>query len=115
MLWQTLNLVSNSVRIGRTTLETRQQAIELAERLIDARLVACAQVDGPITSVYRWKENIEKGEEWGLTLKFSMKKEDELTDYLQTHHPYEEPQWLHWEAAASKGLGNWVKSESDER
>ncbi len=37
-----------------TTLAAREQAEALARRLVDARLAACVQIVGPVTSVYSW-------------------------------------------------------------
>ena len=100
------------IRVGRTTVETHEQALDLSRKLVDARLVACAQVDGPLTSVYRWNGTVEQSEEWGLTLKFPAEKEDGLTQFLAANHPYEEPQWVHWEADASVGYAEWVTRET---
>ena len=100
------------IRVGRTTVETHEQAIDLSKKLVNARLVACAQVDGPLTSVYRWSGKIEQSEEWGLTLKFPAEKEEELSRFLDANHPYEEPQWVHWESEASAGYAEWVTRET---
>ena len=100
------------IRVGRTTVETHEQALDLSKKLVDARLVACAQVDGPITSVYHWNGKVEQSEEWGLTLKFPAEKEGELSRFLAANHPYEEPQWVHWESEASAGYAEWVNRET---
>ena len=110
--WQTIYPMEKSIRVGRTTTESRQQAEELAEKLVRSRLVACAQVDGPLTSIYHWKDKVENSEEWGLTLKFTANSEEEILIFLQNNHPYDEPQWVHWEAKASEGYANWVRRET---
>ena len=71
-------------------------------------LVACAQVVGPVTSVYRWKGKIDESEEWELRLKYSRQNEDALSRYICEKHPYEEPQWVSWDADASEGYAKWV-------
>jgi periplasmic divalent cation tolerance protein len=38
-----------------TTFATREQAIEMATRATQARVAACAQVDGPLESFYEWE------------------------------------------------------------
>ena len=43
-----------------TTLDDRDVALTLAREMADARLIACAQVTGPIASVYRWQGAIEQ-------------------------------------------------------
>ena len=46
-----------------TTLENKADAERIAELLLERKLIACAQISGPITSLYRWKErdNIGNG------------------------------------------------------
>lgn len=72
-----------------TTVGKREDAVKLAEDLLDKKLVACAQIDGPITSIYRWQGNKECEKEYQLTLKTSSHLEDELQQELLQTHPYE--------------------------
>ena len=100
------------VKVGRTTVESREAAEQLAECLVQEDLVACAQIDGPLVSVYRWEGRVVKAEEWGLTLKFAANAEDELAERLARLHPYDEPQWVCFEAQASAGYAAWVNGET---
>ena len=77
-------------------------------------LVACAQVVGPVTSVYRWEGKIEESEEWELRLKYASQNEDGLRRHIGEKHPYDEPQWVSWEADASEGYAKWVTQKSKE-
>ena len=36
-----------------------EKAKAIARRLVVERLAACAQVSGPLTSIYQWRENLE--------------------------------------------------------
>ena len=98
----------NLIRVGCTTLETRQQALDLGRTLVALDLVACAQVVGPVASVYRWEGKIDESEEWELRLKYSWQNENTLSRYISENHPYDEPQWVSWEADASEGYAKWV-------
>ena len=80
--------------IGWTTVETREQAETLARGLIEARLAACVQVDGPITSVYRWDNRVQTATEHRLTVKFLAHRQVELEAWLISRHPYETPEWM---------------------
>lgn len=80
--------------IGWTTVETADQAEELARGLVEARLGACVQVDGPITSHYRWEGQVCAGQEFRLTIKFLADRQLELEAWLFTRHPYQTPQWI---------------------
>ena len=52
-----------------TTTENEDDARRIAKDLVEKRLVACAQVIGPIGSTYRWKGKIEEEQEWLCILK----------------------------------------------
>lgn len=78
--------------IVQTTTETKANAEEIAEQVVAARLVACAQIVGPLTSVYSWKGNVEKSEEWLCLLKTTQQGYAALEAKLREIHPYEEPE-----------------------
>ena len=105
---QTISAVLNLIRVARTSLKTRQQALDLGRSLVVLNLVACAQVVGPVTSVYHWEGKIEENEEWELQLKYSPENEDALRKCIEEEHPYDEPQWISWEVDASEGYAKWV-------
>jgi periplasmic divalent cation tolerance protein len=80
--------------VGWTTLSNRTDALRLARTLVEESLVACAQIDGPVTSVYRWKNAVCEDEEWRLWLKFRPCCQSNLEKSLTHHHPYETFQWV---------------------
>lgn len=99
--------------VGWTTTASREEAEGLGRGLVEAGLVACAQVDGPITSIYRWEGAVETAVEFRLTLKFLRTRESEVSAWLHRHHSYETPQWVCVAAEfASKNYLNWVVQNS---
>lgn len=80
--------------VGWTACATREDALRLAEGVVDRGLAACVQIDGPITSVYRWKGAVETAVEHRLVLKFVPEQQVELERWLREHHPYETPEWV---------------------
>ena len=56
--------------IAWTTVATLADASRLARGAVEARLAACVQVDGPVTSHYRWEGRIESAQEYRLMFKF---------------------------------------------
>src|SRR5690606_390585 len=79
--------------VGWTTVETREQADTLARELVEARLVACVQVEGPIRSTYRWQGRVQQGDEYRLTVKYVAQRQAEIETWLLTRHPYDNPEW----------------------
>ncbi len=82
------------LEIGWTTTASREDAEKLARSCIDQGLAACIQIDGPITSFYRWQGQTEQEEEFRLTVKFVAEKGPALEQWLLANHPYQIPQWL---------------------
>ncbi len=86
--------MTTNLLIGWTTTPDRETACRLAEGVVRAGLAACVQVSGPIDSYYLWNGQLEKSQEWRLTLKFSATSADELGRWIRQHHPYQIPQWV---------------------
>ena len=104
---------ANQVMVGWTTTASRDEAETLAHGLVEAGLVACAQVDGPVTSIYRWKGAMEAAQEYRLTLKFAAGREGAVEAWIQGHHSYETPEWIYVVAdGAAKNYLNWVVQAS---
>ena len=95
-----------------TTLPTRDEAERIARHAVTGRLAACAQVSGPLRSVYRWRGAVEEAEEWLCTLKTTRLAWPALEAAIVAAHPYENPElvavtidagapaYLEWIAAA---------------
>ncbi len=75
-----------------TTLETRAAALELANELVHRRLAACAQVVGPITSVYHWQGKQEQSEEYRCELKTRRDLMNQVEQVIARVHPYDVPE-----------------------
>ena len=80
--------------IGWTTVGKREDAGRLARGLVEARLVACAQIDGPITSHYIWKNRAETAEEFRLMIKFIPARAVAVETWLRAQHPYDTAEWV---------------------
>ena len=105
--------VNHDVLIGWTTAQRQNDALRLARGLIENRLAACAQVDGPLSSTYRWKDAIETSKEWRVTVKFPRDRAAEIETWLMENHPYDEPQWVAVAAEeVSDAYAEWVKKET---
>lgn len=79
--------------VGVTTLPDRTGAETLARRLVEERVVACAQVEGPIRSFYRWEGAVQSEEEFRLTVKFPVEDAPRVEARIRAGHPYTTPQW----------------------
>jgi periplasmic divalent cation tolerance protein len=77
-----------------TTVADRAAADRLAESALAARLAACAQVGGPIVSVYRWRGAVETAVEIPVVFKTAADRADALVAHVRGAHPYEVPEVL---------------------
>ena len=77
-----------------TTIDSADDAVELARGAVTARLAACAQVDGPVTSVYWWEGDVTTEEEYRVTFKTDAGQGAALVSHLETAHSYDTPEIL---------------------
>ncbi|MEU2154196.1 divalent-cation tolerance protein CutA [Streptomyces sp. NPDC019396] len=75
-----------------TTTGSAAQAAALARGAVEARLAACAQTSGPVTSVYRWQGAVETSQEWQILFKTTEDRYDALETHLKERHDYETPE-----------------------
>src|SRR5215831_21066093 len=77
-----------------TTIDDRTAAEALARSAVEARLAACGQVVGPITSVYRWEGAVETAAEWMVVFKTTQAASAALVEHVRAGHPYQVPEIL---------------------
>lgn len=75
----------------RITCPSRRVAEDVADAALEARLAACANLEGPVTSSYRWKGVIEQSFEFILWLKAPEANWAKIDDMVQRLHPYDVP------------------------
>lgn len=77
-----------------TTVEEKDDAQKIIYGALGARLCACAQIVGPITSSYWWQGKIEEAEEFLCILKSRKDLYEELEATIKQNHPYDVPEIL---------------------
>ncbi len=77
-----------------TTVDAEDKAQELARAVVEARLAACAQILGPMHSVYWWQGAVEQAREWLLLFKSRADLYPDLEALLRRVHPYDTPEIL---------------------
>ena len=95
-----------------TTMEQKEDAERIAVLLLEKRLVACAQISTPITSVYRWHGEVTKATEVVLSLKTLRHHYSAIEQILLQEHPYEIPEIISQEnVSASESYFKWLEGE----
>jgi periplasmic divalent cation tolerance protein len=97
----------------RSTFGDRTAADAVAAALVEERLVACAQVGGPVSSTYRWRGAVERAEEWVLSVRTHHDRLPAVVSRIRELHAYDVP-----EVVATPVVGgdpdylSWVADES---
>ncbi|NEC15128.1 divalent-cation tolerance protein CutA [Streptomyces sp. SID8014] len=96
-----------------TTVDTPDRAESLAAAAVEARLAACVQIVGPVTSVYRWQGAVEDAREWQLHLKTAEERYPALEEWLLRHHDYDTPEILATPVTGgSSAYLRWIAEET---
>ena len=73
---------------------SEETAQAIAQALVAARLAACVQIAGPISSVYHWQGAIETSTEWQCMIKSRQHLYPQIEATIQALHPYQVPEIL---------------------
>ncbi len=74
------------------TCGSEEEALKIANALVDERLAACANIVSPIRSIYRWEGKIWNEKEWLLVIKTVKTRWDELAKRVKSLHSYSVPE-----------------------
>ena len=84
----------NEFVVVLVTTGSAEEAERLGRTLVEERLVACANVIGPIRSIYRWEGAVEEAAEHLLLLKARAADAGPLADRVRVLHSYDVPEVL---------------------
>ena len=94
-----------------TAFENKEEALSMARNLVQARLAACAQVAGPVWSIYWWQGKTEEAEEWLCLVKTTRDVYPQLEETIRRLHPYEVPEILATPVAmGSSSYLEWLRN-----
>ncbi|MFG2137507.1 divalent-cation tolerance protein CutA [Streptomyces sp. NPDC048650] len=96
-----------------TTIDSERKAELLARGAIEGRFAACAQVSAPVTSVFRWENAVETGQEWQVLFKTSAARYAALEAYLLAAHDYDTPEIIATPITrGGAGYLDWITKET---
>ncbi len=90
----------NIIAVLYTTVNNNATGVSLAQRLLEKRLIACANILPKITSIYLWNGEINTDEEVIIIMKTTKALIIPLTEELKAIHPYEVPCILELETSS---------------
>jgi periplasmic divalent cation tolerance protein len=77
-----------------TTIAAEADGAAFARTLVEERLAACVNVLPSMTSVYRWKGQVEQDREQQLVIKTTIDRLPALEARVRELHTYELPEFL---------------------
>jgi periplasmic divalent cation tolerance protein len=105
-------MTGNSISIVLVTAPPKL-ADSLARKLLEERLIACANLLPHVTSLYRWQGKVQRGKEVLLVMKTDRRRLKRLHKRVRELHSYVVPEFLVVTiAAADSGYAAWVSGAS---
>jgi periplasmic divalent cation tolerance protein len=86
-------------------------AQQFGQRLLERRLVACANIF-PIRSAYFWEGGLQNDAEWVSILKTRLDLEATVESAARELHPYQTPCLLRYEVRANADYERWIEENT---
>lgn len=103
----------SAVALVYTLFGSAEAAEQVARQLLDERLIACANMLAPATSLYEWNGAVERAQEVPVLFKTTPSRRDALMDRLAQLHEYDVPAILALPVdAAWPAFGKWVADQT---
>ncbi|MEA3049325.1 MAG: periplasmic divalent cation tolerance protein [Sphingomonadales bacterium] len=95
------------------TFADAEEAARIARTLVEERLAACANILGPVRSVYRWEGGVRDGTEVAALFKTRADQAEALIARLAELHSYDVPAAVVWPIErALPAYARWVEDEA---
>lgn len=93
--------------VVHTTTANVDEAKNIANALVSKGLAACVNMH-PITSVYKWKENVEEEREVELSIKTTSEMLENVKKTIISMHSYELPALIWWPVDVEDKYAQWI-------
>src|SRR5215510_833878 len=74
------------------TTDSKQLAERISAGVIGAELGACAQIEGPVTSVFRWHGEVHTETEWRVEIETTAEQVSAVVEHIKANHGVEVPE-----------------------
>jgi periplasmic divalent cation tolerance protein len=89
------------------TASDKKEALKIVRRLLNERLIACANIVGPISSLFWWEGKIDEASEFLVIMKSRKGLFKRLSERVKETHSYEVPEIL--ELPITEGLSSYLE------
>ncbi len=93
------------------TTSSKQEAENIAQKLLEHKLIACANIVGPVSSHFHWSGKIERAEEYLILMKSRSDLLGEISKAVDELHSYDVPEVLCLPVVGgSEGYLGWLEA-----
>jgi periplasmic divalent cation tolerance protein len=82
----------SSYVVVMVAVANREEAVKIARGLLEERLIACANIIGPVSSIFWWEGNVEEAREFLVFMKSHENHFERLSESVRKIHSYEVPE-----------------------
>jgi periplasmic divalent cation tolerance protein len=75
-----------------TTTATKEEAENIARSLLSQKLIGCANITGPVSSLFWWREEISQENEFLVLMKTRAELFEKVATAIKQMHSYEVPE-----------------------
>ena len=98
------------------TCGSEEEALRIANALVEEHLAACVNLVSPIRSIYRWEGKIWDEKEWLLIIKTQKKRFQELEKKVKSLHSYSVPEIISLPIVkGSSSYLKWISENTESR
>ena len=95
------------------TVGSRDEGERIATALVDDQLAACVNIVGPIESIYRWENRVQRDQELLLVIKTRAALVDDLEARVKALHSYQTPEVIALPiTAGSQAYLEWLRGST---
>jgi periplasmic divalent cation tolerance protein len=87
-----MSAASSRATLVMVTAASEEQAVSIARALVGERLAACANIVGPIRSIYRWQGEVHDDSEHLMLIKTRASLVSKIESRVRQLHSYEVPE-----------------------
>jgi len=96
------------------TCGSEEEALKIANALVEVHLAACVNLTAPIRSIYRWEGKIWDEKEWLLIIKTQKQRFEALEKKVKSLHSYSVPEIISLPITeGSSAYLNWIKENTE--
>ena len=81
----------SNIKLAYITCKNNKEANQIATKLINNNLIACANIVSNVQSIFKWKSKLIKNKETILLAKTKKSKTKDIVNMVSKIHSYENP------------------------